>query len=42
MYAFGLGLMEKALEYYKQDATITYEKIKEDGSEVKFVISKNG
>ena len=42
MYAFGLGLMEKALEYYKQDATITYEKIKEDGSVVKFVISKNG
>jgi len=38
MYAFGLGLMEKAFEHYGNKATITYEKLKEDGSEVKFVI----
>jgi hypothetical protein len=38
MYAFGLGLMEKAFEHYGKKATITYEKLKEDGSEVKFVI----
>lgn len=38
MYAFGLGLMEKAFEFYGKKASITYEKVKEDGSEVKFVI----
>lgn len=38
MYAFGLGLMEKAFEHYGKKASISYEKIKEDGSEVKFVI----
>ena len=38
LYAFGLGLMEKAFEYYERNATITFNKIKEDGSEVKFVI----
>ena len=41
MYAFGLGLMEKAFEHYGKKASITYEKIKEDGSEVKFVILEN-
>ena len=38
MYAFGLGLMEKAFEHYNSSASISYEKMKEDGSEVKFVI----
>jgi hypothetical protein len=38
MYAFGLGLMEKAFEHYGKKATITYEKLKADGSEVKFII----
>lgn len=41
MYAFGLGLMEKAFEHYGKKATITYEKMKEDGSQVKFVILEN-
>lgn len=41
MYAFGLGLMEKAFEHYGKKASITYEKIKEDGSQVKFVILEN-
>lgn len=41
MYAFGLGLMEKAFEHYGRNASISYEKIKEDGSEVKFVILEN-
>ena len=41
MYAFGLGLMEKAFEHYGKKATITYEKIKDDGSQVKFVILEN-
>ncbi len=41
MYAFGLGLMEKAFEHYGKKASISYEKIKEDGSEVKFVILKD-
>jgi len=41
MYAFGLGLMEKAFEHYGRKASISYEKIKEDGSEVKFVILEN-
>lgn len=41
MYAFGLGLMEKAFEHYGKKASISYEKIKEDGSEVKFVILEN-
>jgi hypothetical protein len=41
MYAFGLGLMEKAFEHYGKSATISYEKIKEDGSQVKFIILEN-
>ena len=41
MYAFGLGLMEKAFEHYGKSASISYEKIKEDGSEVKFVVLEN-
>ena len=41
MYAFGLGLMEKAFEHYGRKASISYDKIKQDGSEVKFVILEN-
>ena len=41
MYAFARGLMEKAFEHYGTSATISYEKIKEDGSEVKFVVLSN-
>lgn len=41
MYAFAQGLMEKAFEHYNQKASISYEKLKEDGSEVKFVVLKD-
>lgn len=41
MYAFGLGLMEKAFEHYGQNATIEFEKLNEIGSEVRFVITRN-
>lgn len=41
MYNFGLGLMNKTFEHYNAEATIILEKIKEDGTEVKFSISKN-
>lgn len=41
MYNFGLGLMNKAFEHYNSTATIILEKIKEDGTEVKFSITKN-
>ncbi|GHC47042.1 heme NO-binding domain-containing protein [Ulvibacter litoralis] len=42
MYSFGLGLMHKTFEYFNANATIEMEKIKDDGTEVKFVITKNG
>ncbi len=41
MYNFGLGLMNKTFEHYDCTATILVEKLKEDGTEVKFSISKN-
>ena len=41
MHHFGLGLMNKTFEYFKSSATIVLEKIKEDGTEVKFIINKN-
>ncbi len=41
MYSFGLGLMNKTFEHYNSSATILMEKIKEDGTEVKFSITKN-
>ncbi|MDY8134635.1 heme NO-binding domain-containing protein [Aquimarina sp. 2201CG5-10] len=41
MYNFGLGLMHKTFEHYNSTATILLEKIKEDGTEVKFSITKN-
>jgi hypothetical protein len=40
MYYFGLGLMHKTFEYYNSKATILLEKIKPDGTEVKFIITK--
>ena len=42
MYNFGLGLMEQTFKYFNQEATITMDMLKEDGSEVKFVISTDG
>lgn len=41
MYNFGLGLMNKTFEHFNTSATIIIEKIKEDGTEVKFLIEKN-
>ena len=41
MHHFGLGLMNKTFEYFNSKASIVLEKIKEDGTEVKFIINKN-
>ncbi|CAM1333070.1 heme NO-binding domain-containing protein [Tenacibaculum aestuariivivum] len=41
MHHFGLGLMNKTFEHFNSTATIVLEKIKEDGTEVKFWIDKN-
>jgi len=41
MHHFGLGLMNKTFEYFNDTASIILEKIKKDGTEVKFTINKN-
>jgi hypothetical protein len=41
MHHFGLGLMNKTFEYFNSTAEIVLEKIKEDGTEVRFIINKN-
>lgn len=41
MHHFGLGLMNKTFEHFNSTANIILEKIKEDGTEVKFIIHKN-
>lgn len=41
MYSFGLGLMNKTFEHFGATATIDLEKLKEDGTEVRFRITKN-
>lgn len=41
MYYFGLGLMNKTFEHFNSSAEIQLEKIKEDGTEVKFIIQKS-
>ncbi|WP_142784564.1 heme NO-binding domain-containing protein [Changchengzhania lutea] len=41
MHHFGLGLMNKTFEHFNSTASIVLEKIKEDGTEVKFLINKN-
>ncbi|WP_028889271.1 heme NO-binding domain-containing protein [Tenacibaculum ovolyticum] len=41
MHHFGLGLMNKTFEHFNATATIVLEKIKEDGTEVKFVINQD-
>lgn len=38
MFALAEGLIEKTLVYYQQKGTVNYELIKEDGSEVRFII----
>lgn len=40
MADFALGLIEKTLEYYGEEATIAKEDLTESGSEVKFIITK--
>ncbi len=40
MHHFGLGLMNKTFEYFNSVAVIELEKIKEDGTEVKFIVNK--
>lgn len=42
MYSFGLGLMHMTFKHFDSTATINLEKIQEDGTEVRFRISKNG
>lgn len=41
MHHFGLGLMNKTFEHFNSSAKIILEKIKEDGTEVRFLIHKN-
>jgi hypothetical protein len=40
MHHFGLGLMNKTFEYFNSKASIVLEKIKENGTEVRFIINK--
>lgn len=40
MYYFGLGLMNKTFEHFNSRAEIIMEKLKDDGTEVKFIITK--
>ncbi|MEP1489126.1 MAG: heme NO-binding domain-containing protein [Algibacter sp.] len=41
MHHFGLGLMNKTFAHFNSKATIVLEKLKEDGTEVKFLINEN-
>ncbi|WP_166382244.1 MULTISPECIES: heme NO-binding domain-containing protein [unclassified Polaribacter] len=40
MHHFGLGLMNKTFEHFNTEASIVLEKIKEDGTEVRFIVNK--
>jgi hypothetical protein len=42
LYSFALGLMEKTFTHFNKSAQISYELLKEDGTEVKFDIVQNG
>lgn len=42
MYSFGKGLMTKTFDYFKCKATIILEKLDEEGTEVKFIITTHG
>jgi hypothetical protein len=39
MYKFAQALIEKTCEFYRKDASITYTKLHDDGTKVKFMIS---
>ena len=41
LYMLGKGLMEETFKLFKQPVSIALEKIKEDGTEVKFIISRD-
>lgn len=41
MHHFGLGLMNKTFEHFNSTAKIVLQKMKEDGTEVRFFITKN-
>lgn len=41
MHHFGLGLMNKTFEHFKMNSKIVLHKVKEDGTEVNFMIHKN-
>ena len=41
MYSFGKGLMNKTFAHFNSSATILMEKLNDDGTEVKFSITKN-
>ncbi len=40
LHSFGQGLMNSSLEYYNTEAEVVKELIKEDGTEVKFIITR--
>ena len=42
LYRLAHGLIEKCFEHFNSSATVTYELIKEDGTEVKFDILQHG
>ena len=41
LYMFAKALMDKTFEHFNKSAKITYELLKEDGTEVRFLISEN-
>lgn len=42
LYRLAEGLMKKCFEHFNGSATIEYELLKEDGTEVKFDVTQNG
>lgn len=42
LYRLAHGLIEKTFEHFNGSAMITYELLKEDGTEVKFDVAQNG
>lgn len=41
MHYFAIGLMKRTFQHFNLSANILYDKIKEDGTEVKFTITKS-
>ena len=40
MYSFGLGLMHETFTYFGFDSKVRFEKLKTDGTHVRFFIEK--